>query len=529
MKNRTILIILITTLIFIIGIFLGRFYQNFFQENKIYIYPRLSKISTVLNYISNDYVDSVSLKDLEELAIRKILEELDPHSQYLTAEELQKANEPLEGNFSGIGVQFNMLNDTVIVIKTVPNGPSEKAGIQPGDRIVKVNGENIAGVGLSSDSIVKKLRGPRGTKVKIHVKRNQVKRLLEFEITRDNIPLTSIDVAYMITNKTGYIKITNFARNTFEEFINAYSKLKEHGLKNLIIDLRQNGGGFMNIAIEIADQFLGGDELIVYTEGRSRKREEYRSKPGGLCTDINVAILIDEESASASEIVAGAIQDNDRGIIIGRRSFGKGLVQEQRQLFDGSAIRLTVARYYTPTGRCIQKPYKKDQNEYYNELYERFIHGELLNKDSIQINDTTKYITKKGKILYGGGGIMPDIFVPLDTTFFSNYYIEVRNKGLIYKFSIQYADKHRRILNNFNNYKDFLSYFDKTDIVKEFIKYTASENLVPSTKDLEKSYQALKYQLIALIARNIIDNEGYYPIIHKIDNVVQEAIKVIEK
>jgi len=529
MKNKTIFLILFITLIFISGLFLGRYYQSIFQENKIYIYPKLNKISTILNYISNDYVDSVSIQELEELAIRKILEELDPHSQYLTAEELQKANEPLEGNFSGIGVQFNMLNDTVIVIKTIPNGPSERVGILPGDRIVKVNEEIIAGKGLSTDSIVKKLRGPRGTKVKVYVQRKYVKNLLEFEIIRDNIPLTSLDIAYMITDKTGYIKITNFARNTFEEFINAYNDLKNKGIKNLILDLRQNGGGYMNVAINIADQFLAGNELIVYTEGRSRKREEFRSKPGGLCTDIKVAILIDEESASASEIVAGAIQDNDRGLIIGRRSFGKGLVQEQRQIFDGSAIRLTVARYYTPTGRCIQKPYNKNQDEYYNELFERFIHGELLNKDSIHIEDTIKYVTRGGKILYGGGGIMPDIFIPLDTSYFSNFYLEARNKGLINKFSIQYADKHRNVLSKFKNYKEFLSYFNKVDIIKEFLNFAKTERINPSSKDIEKSYKILKYQLIALIARNIIDNEGYYPIIHNIDNVVIEAIKILEK
>src|SRR5512133_2622460 len=415
LKGISVYLPVIIALSLVAGILLGRYYSGNNAENKFIIIPKANKLDNVINYIENEYVDDISKNDLIERAIPKILEDLDPHSQYIPAVELQRVNEPLEGNFSGIGIQFNMLNDTLVVIQTIANGPSQKVGIVAGDRIIKVNGMVVAGRNIPSDSIVNKLRGPRGTTVNVDISRRSVKDLLNFEILRDNIPLYSVDVAYMIKDNIGYLKLNKFAATTEQEFVAAVNKLRSQGLKKLILDLRENGGGFMNAAVFIADQFLKGNEMIVYTQGKARDKQEFLSNPGGLCNDLDIAVLIDEGSASASEILAGAIQDNDRGTIIGRRSFGKGLVQEQIPLFDGSAIRLTIARYYTPSGRSIQRPYNHNLEEYYGDISTRYLKGELENADSNKFNDSLKYTTSGGKTVYGGGGIIPDVFVPLDT------------------------------------------------------------------------------------------------------------------
>lgn len=529
-KGIAVYIPVIVTLSIVAGIVIGRLYNGSNAESRFIIIPKANKLDNVLHYIEDDYVDEVSMNDLIDETIPKVLVELDPHSQYIPAEDLQSVNEPLEGNFSGIGIQFNMLDDTLVVIQTIVNGPSEKAGILAGDRIVGVNDEVVAGVSMPSDTIVKLLRGPKGTSVEVSiVRRNVSSGLLEFRIVRDNIPLFSIDVDYMITDDIGYIKLNKFSATTELEFENAVQKLRNQGMKKLILDLRENGGGYMNAAVYIADQLLGGNELIVYTEGKARPKEEYRSLPGGICTDLELEILIDENSASASEILAGAIQDNDRGIIIGRRSFGKGLVQEQKQLSDGSAIRLTVARYYTPTGRSIQKPYTSDLNEYYGEvLINRRLNGELEVADSNKFADSLKYITPGGNIVYGGGGIMPDLFVPIDTTGISDYYIEIRNKGLLYRFALQYSDENRQVLSGYSEPEDFVAYLDRQNVFRKFIAYAAREGANGSIQDINTSRKILTVQLYAYVARNFIDNQGFYPIILEIDSTLQEAIEAFE-
>lgn len=523
-KGNAIYLPLIIALSVVVGILVGRFYGSTNTENKFIIIPKANKLDNVLNYIENEYVDEVSKADIIELAIPRILEELDPHSQYIPAMELQKVNEPLEGNFSGIGIQFNMLNDTLVVIQTIANGPSQKVGVLAGDRIIKVNGELVAGKKLPSDSIVNRLRGTRGTQVNIEVSRHNVKELISFDIIRDNIPLFSVDVAYLIKGSIGYLKLNKFSATTEAEFITAVTKLRAQGMKKLILDLRENGGGYMNAAVFIADQFLAGNELIVYTQGKARDKEDFISTPGGLCTDLEIAILIDENSASASEILAGAIQDNDRGEIIGRRSFGKGLVQEQKPLADGSALRLTIARYYTPTGRSIQRPYSRDLDDYYGDLNVRFLHGEMENADSNKFDDSLKFVTPGGKTVYGGGGIMPDIFVPLDTVGVSDYFIEVRNQGLIYRYSLKYADENRTALNELKTPGEFVQLLDKQNVLRKFISFAAKEGVKEVPKDIRTSEKILKVQLYAYIARNFLDNEGFFPIIQDIDNTLIKAV-----
>jgi carboxyl-terminal processing protease len=527
---RLILTPLFFTLAIVAGIFIGRYFSSTQSKDMFYIYPRTDKLSNVTNYITREYVDPIDKDALIEKTIPKILEELDPHSQYLSAKDLQTVSEPLEGNFSGIGVQFNMLDDTLIILKTIANGPSEKVGIIPGDRILIVDGDTVAGKGVPSDTIVKKLRGPIGTRVNVGIQRSMVSDLLFFDISRDNIPLYSMDIAYMIRPGIGYIKLNNFSRTTFEEFSEGVINLLGEGMKKLILDLRSNGGGYLDPAVRIADQFLDEGELIVYTEGNARQRQEYRASKGGLCKDIEIVILIDEGSASASEILAGAIQDNDKGTIIGRRSFGKGLVQEQNLFPDGSAVRLTIARYYTPTGRCIQKPYENGNDEnYYLELSNRFLHGEFSEIDSIKFNDSLKFTTPGGKIVYGGGGIMPDLFIPIDTNGVTDYLIEVRNRGLIYRFALQYTDEHRKELEKKTNVTGIIAYLNQKKTVDQFIRFAAKNEIPANQKEIAISREILQTQLYAYIARNILDNAGFYPAIEGIDNTLLRAIELLTK
>jgi carboxyl-terminal processing protease len=528
-RRWTVLFPVFIALAIIAGIFIGRYYKNLHPADTFYIYPRVDKLTNALNYIEREYVDPVSKNDMIEEAIPKILEGLDPHSQYIPVSALQRVNEPLEGNFTGIGIQFNMLNDTLIVINTIANGPSEKAGILAGDRILIVDNDTVAGVSMPSDSIVKRLRGPKGTKVTVFIHRKNIAELIPFKIIRDNIPLYSVDVAYMVTDEIGYIKISKFSKTTFDEFTQSFNELKQQGLKKLILDLRNNGGGYMTFAVNIADQFLADNELIVYTQGNAKGREDYKSEPGGFATDIDVAVLIDEGTASSSEILAGALQDNDRGIIIGRRSFGKGLVQEQRQFSDGSALRLTIARYYTPTGRCIQRPYDNGFDEYYNDLNLRYLNGELENEDSIKFSDSLKYVTPKGKVVYGGGGIMPDIFVPFDTAGITEYLLNVRNKGLIYKYALDYSDENRSQLEKLNSPDDFVKYLKSRDVLSRFVSYAKDEGITPVSQEIDTSREILETQLYAYIARNIIDNKGFYPILQHIDNTLQKAIEILSE
>ena len=489
--------------------------------------PRSNKINSILSYIQNEYVDTVDLNKLTEAAIPELINNLDPHSMYIPAMDLQEYNEPLVGNFSGIGIQFNMIEDTVAVINTIPNGPSEIVGIMPGDRIVEVDDTLIAGVNFSTDQVIRKLKGKKGSIVKVGVIRKGQKNVIEFEIVRDDIPLYSVDVSYMLSDDAGYMKISNFSQTTYREFLEGIEKLHSQGMKKLILDLRGNGGGLMDAATNIADQFLGENKLIVYTLGKNRPRFEIFSTSKGICKEDDIIVLMDEFSASASEILAGAIQDNDRGIVVGRRSFGKGLVQEQIEFRDGSALRLTIARYYTPTGRSIQKPYKPGDKAYYEDLHQRYENGEFANMDSIHFADSLKYITPGGKTVYGGGGIMPDIFIPLDTTGFSDYFSKVRNMGLIYRFAFDFTDSHRSEMAGFTEAKQITGYLDKkTRYFQEFLKYAEENGVKRVQKEIAISETIIRTQLKAYIARNLIDNDGYYPVIREIDNTLLEAEKL---
>jgi carboxyl-terminal processing protease len=519
---------IIVSLSIIIGLFAGRYFNFSGTNGKLLVYPPNQKLSGIINVISKEYVDKVSKEELVEKTIPKILEELDPHSVYIPASELQQVNEPLEGNFSGIGIQFNMLNDTLIVLQTIANGPSEKVGIVAGDRIIVVDGDTMAGKKIPSDSLVKRLKGPKGTNVEIGVKRNNVDKLIYFDITRDEIPLYSVDVAYMVTPEIGFMKISKFSLTTYREFTQKIVDLKSKGMKKLIIDLRGNGGGYLEDAINIIDEFLPDHELILYTEGNAQKRIDYTSNNGGLCTDIEVAVLIDEGSASASEIVAGALQDNDRGIIIGRRSFGKGLVQRQINLADGSALRLTIARYYTPTGRSIQRPYNHGSEEYYSDLTHRFSNGEVYHLDSTQFADSLKFTTPGGKTVYGGGGITPDVFVPLDTVNVTDYLLAVRNHGLVYRFALEYTDNHREQLSKFSGWKEMRNYLKKQPVLEQFTAFAEKNGIPKNPEQIQTSRYILETQLQAFIIRNMFDNDGFYPVIQDIDNTLEVALEKLK-
>lgn len=525
-KNRAIYMPIILALVLILGILIGNQLNNKKIDDRFFIYPRTNKLSLLLNYIEQEYVDSVSKEDLIEKAIPRVLENLDPHSIYIPKEDLKEMNEPLEGKFDGIGIQFNIQKDTIIVINTISGGPSEKMGIIAGDRIVKVNDTLVAGVKISNSDVMKKLKGKRGTKVIVSISRRNTDELLDFTITRDKIPLHSVDVAYMITPETGYIKISKFARNTHQEFLEKIALLKQQQAKKVIIDLRGNGGGYMDAATNIADEFLSSNELIVYTDGYARDRRNINSNLGGTCNDLDVAVLIDEWSASASEILAGAIQDNDRGMVIGRRSFGKGLVQEPTMFPDGSALRLTIARYYTPTGRCIQKPYD-NIDDYHGDIGLRYLHGEFEQQDSIKFADSLRYTTPKGKIVYGGGGIMPDVFIPVDTIGISPYLTKISNKGLVYSFAFEYTDTHRKELGKFNNSIELEKHLNTQELLGKFTKYAKSKGVNPNQKDIKISGYIIETQLKAYIARNILDDEGFYPIIKNIDHTLLKALDLL--
>lgn len=489
--------------------------------------PKSNKISTAIQYILNEYVDTVDVSNLDETVIPALVDNLDPHSIYIPASEFQRFSEPLMGNFSGIGVSFNMTDDTVAIINTIPNGPSEMVGIMAGDRIIMVDDSVVAGVNMPSDDIVKMLKGPKNTVVKVTIHRRGEKAPIDFEITRDDIPIYSVDVAYKVNENTGYIKISQFAQTTYHEFMQAIEKLKSMGINRLIVDLRGNGGGIMEAATMIADQFLEEGQLIVYTEGRTRPRENDYATSRGMLKDDKVVVLMDESSASASEILAGAIQDNDRGLVIGRRSFGKGLVQEEMRFPDGSAMRLTVARYYTPTGRSIQRSYENGKEDYYHDFSERWMRGEFVYEDSIKFDDSQKFLTPGGKTVYGGGGITPDVFVPVDTSGSSEYYNKVRSLGLMYRFAFYYTDQHRSSLDQFSNAQDIEAYLDDQNLMPQFIAYAKEKGVQPDYKDIKVSNHILQKTIKAYVARNIIDNEGFYPIIADIDQTLKVAIDTI--
>lgn len=484
-------------------------------------------VNDVLGYIMQDYVDSVDASKLKQYAVEGILENLDPHSQYIPAEDFSEVNEPLMGGFDGIGVQFRIENDSVYIINTIQGGPSEKAGIRAGDRIVKVDNKPVAGVKIENREVMKLLKGQRGTKVNVSVFRRGSAKLLSFNITRDVIPTYSVDVSYMPEPGTGYIKLSKFAATTSEELTNALLSLKSKGMKQLVLDLRGNSGGYLQSAIDVADQFLPDKDLIVYTEGYNRPKETAFASKDGLFERGKLVVLIDEGSASSAEIVAGALQDNDRATIIGRRSFGKGLVQEQLTLPDGSAVRLTVARYYTPSGRSIQKPYVNGHgDEYETELYARMMHGEFEVQDSIRFNDSLKYKTKGGKLVYGGGGIMPDIFIPIERNDKYSYYNAVLNKGIIHQFTFEYTDRNRQTLNKYGNFDNFNKRFTINEsMMDEFVKYAQKEGVPYDQQGLAYTRKEITNLMKALIGRNIYDEKGFYPIYLKTDKAFNKALE----
>ena len=454
-----------------------------------------------------------------------MLKNLDPHTTYIPAKEMVSVEEEMRGNFGGIGVQFSIQNDTVMVVDVISGGPSSKLGIMPGDRIITVNDTSLVVKGLKNEKVLSKLRGEKGTIVNVGIKRKGFKAPIAFSITRGDIPIYSVDVNYMIDATTGYIKVSRFGEQTYEEFMEGMKALDQQGMKNVIVDLRGNPGGYLNAVIKMVNEFLDKGELIVYTQGNAQARKTFQADSRGAYRDKGIIVLVDDFSASASEIFAGAIQDNDRGWIIGRRSFGKGLVQEQIPFNDGSAVRLTVARYYTPSGRCIQKPYDKGNDEYYKDIMERAIHGEFQKVDSIKYADTVKYKTLSGRIVHGGGGIMPDFFVPADTTGYSEYYSKVTQKGLVYQFALDYADSNRKELSSFKSAADFETYFGKVNILNLFTVFAEKKGVKTNPTDLKISSKIIDSQVKAYIARNIIGEKGFYPIIQNIDKTLLQAIE----
>lgn len=487
------------------------------------------KLGTTLYLIDNFYVDTVNLDKVVEDAIIAALKELDPHSAYLSKKDLEKANEPLVGSFEGIGVTYQLIRDTITVIGPTPGGPSEKVGILAGDKFVKIDGEDAFGKKVDTEYVQKRLRGKKGTKVTVTVKRGNDKELMDFEIIRDKIPLNSINASFMMENKVGYIKLDRFAQDSDKEFKTAMEKLQAQGMRSLILDLRSNSGGYLNTAIDMVDEFLKADQLIVYTEGLHSKRQEWRSTDKGMYTEGNLVVLIDEGSASASEILSGAVQDHDRGVLIGRRSFGKGLVQRPFNLPDGAAIRLTTARYHTPTGRCIQRPYEKGTEDYYKEMTKRLEHGEYFHADSIHFPDSLKYKTDKGRIVYGGGGIMPDIFMPADTSFNSKLYTNLIRKGILNKYTVDYAMAQREtIKSQFQEFNKYNQQFQVTDaMIMDIRKQAEKEKITWNEEEYKRSEKYIKLQVKALIARNVWEMQQYYEVTLKEDPTIKKAIEVI--
>ena len=489
------------------------------------------KLERSLQLINNLYVDDVDSKKITEAALRAMLKELDPHSSYLNEEEVRAMNEPLQGNFDGIGIAFNMLTDTLYVMEVVAGGPSQKVGIQSGDKILYVNDTLIAGVKMNNQEVIKKLRGPKGTTVNVKVQRRGVDNLLEFKIVRDKIPIYSIDATYMVNNEIGYIRLSRFGVTSVEEFLKAEDELKAKGMKKLILDLTGNGGGILQTASDIADEFLGNEKLIVYTEGKNQPRFTMNATSRGKFENGDLIILVNEGSASASEIVAGAIQDWDRGIIVGRRTFGKGLVQRQLPLPDGTMIRLTVAKYYTPTGRSIQKPYEEGHiDEYNNDFLNRYEHGEMFDADSIQFPDSLKYTTLTTKrTVYGGGGIMPDYFVPVDTTSGSRLHVEMNAKGIFNRLAIAEVDNNRNaLLKSFPDVDAFKAGYQITPAMVEKIKLMAAEEKIKwDETEYQRSEKLMLLQLKALIAHNLYDTSAFYKIMNDDNDIFRAGLEIL--
>lgn len=490
-----------------------------------------TKIEQLLSLIDTQYVDNINLDSITEGVMRDIISKLDPHSAYIPAEDIEYVNNELDGSFSGIGVQFNIQNDTIMVVSVISGGPSEQVGILAGDRIIEVNDSSFVGKEVTNTKVIKKLRGVTGSEIKLGIKRQGTKEALHYTITRGEIPVNTVTASYIIEPEIGYIGVNrNFGHNTYKEFIHAIAELKSQGATKFIIDLRENSGGLLDVAIEMINEFLPKGQMIVYSEGKAYPKSEAIANGVGSCINNPIAVLVDEFSASASEIFAGAIQDNDRGVIIGRRTFGKGLVQTQIPFSDNSAIRLTVARYYTPSGRSIQKPYERGKGEEYaKELLVRYEHGEFDSKDSIHMTDTIAYKTLKGRTVYAGGGIMPDVFVPRDTTEFSPYFTKVVNYGYAYQFAFQYTDQHRNRLKEFKNWKDLDNFLSKQELLNEFSEFTRKKGLKANPKDLKISSKIITQRIKSYIIRNMLNDEGFYPFLNKSDKTIIKALEALRK
>lgn len=526
-KNTIAWIPIVIALSLIGGIWLGLHFST-----KVSHTSGQRKLDNILGLIESDYVDEVDIDSIIELTIPKLMANLDPHSTYIPASELQAVNEDLDGSFSGIGVSFTMLTDTVTINEVIPGGPSEKVGIMPGDRVITINDSLVAGQGIVNTDIVKMLRGEKGTTVNLGIKRNNSKNLLTFEVTRGDIPVNTVDAAYLINPTTGYVKVNKFGRTTYSEFFTSLVKLKASGARNFILDLRGNGGGFMEMAIMMANEFLPANSPIVYTRGRNDDDESRVFSDGtGSFIDSELVVLIDEYSASASEIFAGAMQDNDRALIVGRRSFGKGLVQRQTTLPDSSAIRLTVSRYHTPSGRCIQKDYQLGKRgTYEQEILDRYDHGEFYNSDSIKFNKDLQYTTAGGRTVYGGGGIMPDFFVPNDTAGISSYYINVLNAGLLQRFAFEYSDRYRERLSAAKNVNEILALLPPDDeLLQLFVSYAAQNGIPARWYYINISQGLIVNYLKALIASDIIGRQAYYEVANTIDPAFIQAVTHLEQ
>ncbi len=487
--------------------------------------PTQKKFQTIINLIRKDYVDEVNLDSLLEHTLPSMLTNLDPHSAYIPAKDLRSVNEELDGSFCGIGVQFMLNNDTITVIEVISGGPAEKVGMMAGDRIVKVDDEIVAGIGITQEQVLKKLRGERDTKVKLGIKRPTSKKTLKFDVTRGDIPVTSIDAAYIVNPGIGYIKVNKFGRTTYDEFWQSLNDLKRDGAQDFIIDLRGNTGGFMEIAFMMANEFLEKGETIVSTKGRDfYSTKEVIADGTGNFRDSQVVVLLDEFSASSSEILAGALQDNDRALIVGRRSFGKGLIQHQSVLPDSSAIRLTVGRYYTPSGRCIQKDYS-NSSKYDHDILDRYARGEMFSQDSIKLDKSLEYLTRDGRTVYGGGGIMPDIFVPNDTSGITSYYINVANAGLLHKFAFDYVDAHREEFQNIKSTEELLRLLPADDtLLRQFVNYASRNGVSARWYYINISHDLIVNQLKALIARDALDYNAYFTIANTMDANVKRAV-----
>jgi len=517
---------LIMALCVVIGILIGTFYANHFSGNRLnVINSGTNRLNNLLHIINDQYVDTVNIDDLVEKAMPLILSELDPHSVYISAKDAQTASDDLKGSFFGIGIEFVIREDTIHVQNVIEGGPAQKAGLIAGDKIVSVDGQAFVGKSITNEEAVHRLKGPDKSKVKVGILRYGSDKQQVFEITRGEVKTKSITASYMIDDNTGYIRIKNFGENTYEDMLISLAELSSHNCKNIIIDLRDNTGGYLEAAVQMANEFLPKNSLIVYTEGRKSQRQDYKSDGRGTYQKMPLVVLINEGSASASEIFAGAMQDNDRGTIIGRRSFGKGLVQQQIGFPDGSMIRLTVARYYTPSGRCIQKPYSKgDDEDYQKDLITRYEHGEFFNEDSIKHNGP-QYHTVSGRIVYGGGGITPDIFIPEDTTNVTSYYREASMTGLILQFAFTYTDDNRPKLNSFKEMQSLADHLVKQNTVEQFAEYADKHGLKRRNLMIQKSHHLLETHINSRIIYNIMNEQEWIKYLNRDDNAIKAALK----